>query len=191
MPEVVDDWYESNHANSNSGYNANTYCAECHAPFQADPDATHSDNDPVPTEEWQGVTCGACHPPHNLRLEWGTPMGNYDIETQDWIPVYEEDADALCEYCHTGSRHEKEFQGYGKSMHKKDVKCMDCHLAEVPDETPRGGHLSHTFDVYPEFSCGLENEDCHPNHKLDWAEKQIEKGMHEKGSYGQIKDKDE
>jgi hypothetical protein len=193
MPAMVDQWEESNHANSNHGYNANTYCAECHSPFQADPAATHSENEPVPIEEWQGVTCGACHPPHDLRVEWGTPIGNYDIEAEDWIPRYEEDANALCEYCHTGSRHEKEFQGYGSIMDKKDVTCVDCHMAKAPTDPAYGDYTnrhSHTFEVDPEFSCGLDNEDCHDNHNLNWAEKQVQKGIHEKGSYGQDKDKE-
>jgi hypothetical protein len=187
MPEVVDDWYESQHYMSYAPFLANTYCASCHSPFQADPAADDENNDPVSRDDWQGVTCGACHPSHDDRVAWGTPIGNYDIETGEHFPVY--DANELCDYCHKGDRHEKEFQGYGTIMDKKDVECIDCHLPQVPDGTPRGGHLSHTFEVYPEFSCGLDNDDCHPNHSLDWAEKQIQKGIHEKGSYGQVKEK--
>jgi formate-dependent nitrite reductase cytochrome c552 subunit len=190
MKEVVDEWKTSNHANSFHGYNGNTYCASCHSPFQADPGATHSDNDPVPIEEWEGVTCGACHPPHDLRVEWGTPIGNYDVDAGEWVPVYEEDADDLCEFCHTGSRHEKEFQGFGTVMHKK-INCIDCHMPDVSSTTRPEKHRTHEFPIPDadnvEETCGLDNDDCHPNHKEDWAVKQIEKGIHEKGSYGQLK----
>jgi formate-dependent nitrite reductase cytochrome c552 subunit len=78
-------------------------------------------------------------------------------------------------------------------MHKKGVLCMDCHMPHVPDDgtpaTPDGLHVSHTFKVYAEYSCGLDRVGCHPNHDEDWAQKQIDKGIHDKGSYGQIKEK--
>jgi hypothetical protein len=183
--DIVDEWKASAHGNSfTAGRNDNTYCASCHSPFQADPDATYGDNDPIPLEEWEGVTCGACHPSHHDRVEWGTPIGNYDVETGEHFPVYE--ADELCEYCHSGSRHEKEFQGFGTIMHKK-VECIDCHMAKVPSREGDDDHRTHDFHVDASYSCGLNDPDCHPNHKEDWAEKQIEKGIHEKGSYGQLK----
>ena len=37
MQFVVDNWFNSNHAESFNGFNGNTYCAECHTPIQADP----------------------------------------------------------------------------------------------------------------------------------------------------------
>jgi hypothetical protein len=187
--DIANEWKASAHGNSYLPFLGNTYCASCHSPFQADPDATHGDNDPIPLDEWEGVTCGACHPPHDLRVEWGTPIGNYDVAAGEWVPVYEEDANDLCEFCHSGSRHEKEFQGYGTIMDKKDVQCIDCHMPVVPGKESDKEHRSHDFEVYPEYSCGLDNDDCHDNHKEGWAEKQIEKGIHEKGSYGQEKEK--
>ncbi len=184
MPFVVGEtdpatgWYLSEHANSYSDNNGNTYCAKCHSPFQADPDATHGSNDPVPSEYWEAVTCSSCHPPHDLRVAWGTPIGNYDIQEGDWFPVY--DANALCTYCHTGARHEKDFQGYGDVMyHKKGVRCIDCHMAEVPNDLdpPDRYTRTHDFKVATNvpYSCGTVEGGCHANHKEEWAIKQIHK----------------
>jgi formate-dependent nitrite reductase cytochrome c552 subunit len=192
MDVVAVEWSESAHANSyhtGDHGNDNTYCARCHSPFQADPAATYTDNDPVAAEDWEGVTCSSCHGPHTST---GRVTGNYDIVTGQYIDRHG-DFDALCEYCHTGSRHGIEYQGFGKIMHKKtDLGCVDCHMPEddtyVRDGEEKDIH-SHSFQPNA-ASCGLDDPDCHPNHTDDWAEKQIEKGIHDKGSYGQIKDKD-
>jgi formate-dependent nitrite reductase cytochrome c552 subunit len=173
MPFTVDTYYESSHANSYLPFLGNTYCAECHSPFQADPDATHSENAPVLLDNWEAVTCGSCHPPHDLRVEWGTPIGNYDVETAEWTPVYEEEADLLCEYCH-GDTH---FQGFGQSMSEhKDVTCSDCHMPKVPNTNDEGRMTrTHNWKVYENtaYSCGTVGGGCHENHKTEWAEKQI------------------
>ena len=191
MPFTGDTWLMSDHAWSNHGYNSNTYCAKCHSPFEADPAATYPTSQPVPPEEWQGVTCGVCHPPHDLREQWGTPIGNFDIETQEWFPVYEENADDLCTHCHQGTRHgpEPEYQGFSTAMHKKDVSCMDCHLAKVPNPLDPGrmtrSHTFHVTDNLP-YSCGTVEGGCHDNKTTAWALKQINKGkMHGKEPPGQ------
>lgn len=177
MAWVVDTYYDSSHAMSFGSPQANTYCAKCHSPFQADPDASYGNKEPVPQDEWEAVTCGSCHPPHDLRVEWGTPIGNYDIAAADWSPLY--DANELCVSCHTGSRHTgpDEFKGYGDVMfHKKDVGCIDCHMAKVPtDYDPEERRHTHTFDVGANlpYSCGVGPGGCHSNHKEEWAAKQI------------------
>jgi hypothetical protein len=185
MPEVVDDWYESDHANSYAPFLANTYCAQCHSPFQADATADHDQNDPVARKDWQGVTCGVCHPPHDLRVEWGTPIGTYDIESEEWSPVYEENQNDVCLQCHSG-----DSQGYGNIMSKK-IGCVGCHMQEVDNDVTgvEGEHISHSFNIPDAESCGVGEEGCHPNKDIDWAEKQTEKGIHEKEPYGQKKDK--
>ena len=76
----------------------NTYCARCHSPFQADPEATYGTSELVAEADWQAVTCGSCHPPHSLRVAWGTPIGNFDVDASTpenpvWVPVFEEEAD--------------------------------------------------------------------------------------------------
>jgi formate-dependent nitrite reductase cytochrome c552 subunit len=188
--QIADEWKTSSHARSYRSYIANTQCAVCHSPFQGDADATRDTRESVPYDDWEGVTCGACHPSHDDRVEWGTPIGNYDVAAGEHFPVYE--ANELCLYCHDGAKishaeADLDTQGYTQIMHKKGVTCVDCHMPSVPYGVDEEYEL-HSFHT-PEgsTSCGLDNDDCHPNHTEDWAQKQIEKGMHEKGSYGQIK----
>jgi len=177
MPFTVDTYLdvETEHAYSYRSYIGNTYCAKCHSPFQAVPGVTYDTKEPVPLEEWEAVTCGSCHPPHDLRVEWGTPIGNYDIEEEEWTPVYEEDA--LCDYCHGNAHHDLEFQGFGKSMSEhKDVTCTDCHMPKVPNPLEEGRMTrTHNWKVYENtaYSCGTVGGGCHENHKTEWAEKQI------------------
>lgn len=209
MEDVAESWSESTHADSYKFYKAKDRCAKCHAPldYGDQPPSIPGEEPgdppqevPIPIADWQGVTCSACHPPHNLRVEWGTPIGTYDYETETWTPVYEEDIDDLCLFCHDGDKKghaevDEETQGYTQIMHKKGVSCVDCHMGAT--DAGNGEFMSHGFKIPGEDpdvnSCGTGedgNPDCHPNHTDDWAQKQIDKGMHEKGSYGQIKPKD-
>lgn len=179
MAEVVEQWEESQHGNSyDGGSGANTYCASCKSSFLADPNATYSNNEEIPQEEWQDVTCSACHPPHDLRVEWGTPIGTYDVASAEWSPVY--DSNELCVSCHTGSHHAKDYKGFGQSMYdKKGVKCNDCHMAQVPSEAVEEDVIhTHSWEVEANlpYSCGLQDGGCHDNHSTKWAEKQINKG---------------
>ena len=180
MPFVVDKWMQSVHARSYGDVQGNTYCARCHSPFQADPAATHAENEPVPLETWQAITCSVCHPPHDLRVAWGTPIALYDVGTGEYSPLSLDDANVQCEQCHSGARHARKFKAYGDLMfHKKDVRCIDCHMAKIPtgDEAV-GRRASHTFNVVENlpWSCGTHAGGCHSNHKEEWALKQIQKG---------------
>jgi formate-dependent nitrite reductase cytochrome c552 subunit len=62
----------------------------------------------------------------------------------------------------------------------KGVRCVDCHMAQVPVEVASGTRMTRThdwnvLDNLP-FSCGVGGTGCHANHKVDWAVKQILKG---------------
>jgi hypothetical protein len=188
MAEVVATWEESAHASTFHGFNGNTYCSGCHSPLEADAAATSSSNAPVPLETWQSVTCASCHPPHDLRVEWETPLGLYDIAANadpnnypdmGYVPLYRDESNLLCESCHTGLRHTRDFQGFGRSMfEKKAVMCIDCHMAVVPN--PVQGEppfATHTFDVAANlpWSCGTVPDGCHSNKTEAWAAKQIAK----------------
>ncbi|NIN66001.1 MAG: hypothetical protein GTO63_15175, partial [Anaerolineae bacterium] len=61
-----------------------------------------------------------------------------------------------------------------------------CGMCHGPED-----YVLHTWDPMEDVgaSCGLERDECHTNHTLEWAEKQAAKGIHDKGSWGQIKDK--
>jgi len=205
MVWVADGWKASEHACSYESYLGNTYCASCHSPFQADPLVldTHDTSTPVALEDWQHVTCAACHLGHTEAGLVGTRMGNYDVEgigdgnpaapgyflryLDEDSPDYDENAaNDLCMHCHTGWRHAPDFQGFGNAMLQNGVHCIDCHMADVPtdgstleevtDETPF--RHSHDFKVeaHLPWSCGTVPGGCHDNHTEDWARKQIQKG---------------
>ncbi|UCF08614.1 MAG: hypothetical protein JSW28_02685 [Thermoplasmata archaeon] len=184
MPAVVGDWEESEHALSyDDGDGANDYCARCKSPLEFNPDSGYGNNNPIPPEEWQGITCNVCHTP---RIDGHRELGNYipgsgnpeDAETWEDVEamyVFVEHENELCEYCHEGSRHESVFlPGIGRNMYKKGVTCVDCHMPDVTTENFRD-RKSHTWEIYPEESCGINREDCHPNKDGDWAQKQIDK----------------
>ena len=178
---VMETWLESSHGNAfTPGSNDNTYCAKCHSPFEADPAATHSNHDPVDIETAQAITCSACHPEHGDRVEWGTPIGNYDVAAGAHFPVY--DAEELCEYCHSGSRH-----AVYRVPDMEGVECVDCHMPKMPvtyatDAEPPGVDVrmtrNHMFN-FPEdddalaeradFSCGSNGVGCHSEESTDWA----------------------
>jgi hypothetical protein len=63
-----DEWNGSAHAQTNHGYNANTYCAKCMSPYQFDEDATHDESDPITSANWTGINCIVCHDQHTLEL---------------------------------------------------------------------------------------------------------------------------
>lgn len=158
MAIIVGQWESSEHAKSyDDGNGATTYCAECKAPLNWNPDDPYPGVE-VPWEEWQDIMCTSCHG----LLE--------DLHGND-----------LCLYCHTGPRHLVEFQGFGKVMfEKKDVGCMDCHMPEVPNVFEDGTvwwAASHEWTVEDNmpWSCGTGMEGCHPNKTAAWGLKQINK----------------
>jgi hypothetical protein len=182
-PDVRTEWEGSEHANSyDEGQGANTYCAQCKSPGNWDPEATYGNYEVVAEEDWEGITCGDCH---SILHDFENP-------------------NELCESCHEGSRHESVYTpGFGKNMFKKGVECLDCHMPDVPHEVySPGEHASHSWEIIPEYSCGVENDDCHVNKDVEWAEKQIEKDnvhlvgydtdaqQHWQDNQGQTKDKD-
>jgi hypothetical protein len=199
QPFVVATWMQSDHANSAHGFNQTNRCAECHSPRDADP------NDPggaIPLDEWQAVTCYACHLPRALyvAIDEETRQGNFIVGSGDtpnsilpsingeWDLVYHGDEDQLCMYCHTGPRHpgDQEFASFGKVMSEhKGVRCMDCHMPQLPltlsDGTIRMSR-THEFTIDPDdagfvrYSCGTDGAGCHAVHKTEWAVKQIKKG---------------
>ena len=56
-------WIASVHARSQSHEDrVNTACAWCHAPLTEGATQKEDDAKPIPKGNWQGVSCGACHP---------------------------------------------------------------------------------------------------------------------------------
>ncbi|NIN66002.1 MAG: hypothetical protein GTO63_15180, partial [Anaerolineae bacterium] len=91
-------WKTSEHALSldDPGHDDNAYCARCKSPFEWFDGATRDDI--VPEDEWQGITCGVCHPPKALRDELGlSHFALYDAENGEYIEMYDEEADEISE----------------------------------------------------------------------------------------------
>jgi ribosomal protein L40E len=180
MTFVVDKWFESEHATAGDGqgFMQNTFCAHCHSPFQADPAATRDDNDPVPFDEWEAITCRSCHMTRDLRIEFETPIGIYHVEEDAFEPVDEEDANDVCIHCHTNALEPGFFQGYGVIMEKKGVQCIACHMPKVLNDydilTDRFNR-SHTMWVRENAVGSCLAAGCHENKDEKWALKQIDK----------------
>ena len=178
MAFVANKWLQSMHANSYGASQGNTFCAQCHAPFQADANATATNNAPIPPEMWQGVTCPSCHPSHDQMTAWGTPIATYDVATGTHTPVALADANQLCMHCHTGL-HAAKFEGPGLLMVQTGVRCIDCHMAKVPS-----GHrnvpdtAAHDFKVAANLpnSCAMFAGGCHSDGTQAWALQEIRSG---------------
>ncbi|MHB9111878.1 MAG: hypothetical protein ACYC4D_04550 [Thermoleophilia bacterium] len=156
-------------------------CARCHSPLEA---TVMANGGTVAEGQWQGVTCNVCHPPKAARAGFdpATRIGMYNVATGTWSPVYEENMNDLCTTCHTGSRHGTTFKfGYGKDMWDAGVRCVDCHMANMPTQALNGETLdiaSHTWKV--EANGCLS---CHPDKTVKWAEKEIGKGKIHEGNH--------
>jgi hypothetical protein len=72
-------------------------------------------------------------------------------------------------------------------MHKK-IKCIDCHVAKVPNPLDPPGRMTrtHTFKVTENLPTSCINAGCHSNKTVEWALKQIQKEK----IHGKEKEKD-
>jgi hypothetical protein len=168
-------WRASAHAATNYKSTQNTYCAKCHSPLQAKPEAGFKNGvlkntEPVEEGKMEGVTCAACHPSHTSAVVLGRRLGIYQFGMDKTKPeaykvVEHGEEDQLCLNCHV-SRHNEDNAAF-KAMYDVGVKCMDCHLAPY-------GHILgtevekrfHDFKVAKNlpFSCGVDGSmvTCHP-----------------------------
>jgi hypothetical protein len=178
MAFVAAKWSQSAHAHTYGVSEGNTFCAQCHSPLQADAGATATDNQAIPVEQWQGVTCSVCHPPEDKRAQWGTPLGLYDVATRTYTPLALADADLLCLNCHNG-RNAPRFGDAGLRMMQRGVRCIDCHLARIASGDGNGGTApAHDFKVVANLpaSCGLVPGGCHAGGTQEWALEKIGSG---------------
>jgi hypothetical protein len=142
---IWDKWQKSAHAHTYDLHKGpNTYCAQCHAPRNWDPQAVidpppncvsckfefedepriAAGNPLVPPEEWRDIRCDNCHEMNeglaDPELAW------WDQAAGQYVPVA--DASAQCAQCHTDTetiRHRREL---GNEAHA-DFQCTDCHDA--------------------------------------------------------------
>jgi len=166
-------WYSAKHSMSNEGETQNTYCARCHSPMQADPNAEFKFGSykQIADGQFEAVTCAVCHPSHNSAVELGRRLGMYKLgmdrtKTEAYDVVHEGNEDVLCLNCHV-TRH-----GEGNPamdlMVVAGVRCIDCHMA-VYDKVP-GTEVDKRFHDWKvgknlPYSCGVEGSvtHCHPN----------------------------
>ena len=140
-----DNWQKSPHAKTyDLGKGPNTYCAQCHAPRNWDPQAVidpppncvsckfafedeprvAAGNPLVPVEEWVDIRCDVCHQVSEgvadpLPLWWDQAAGQY-------VPVAS--ATEQCEKCHTDTETILHQRDMGSEAHK-DFECTECHDA--------------------------------------------------------------
>jgi hypothetical protein len=168
-------WRASKHSQTNYGSTQNTYCAKCHSPLQAKPEATFKKGKFFNTEhiadgQVEGVTCAACHPSHTVAEELGRRLGIYqfgkDKNTAEAYQVVNHgQEDQLCLNCHV-SRHNEDIPAF-KLMYDAGVKCIDCHMAPygyiVGTEIEKRFHDFKVANNLP-YSCGVQGSlvSCHP-----------------------------
>ena len=174
MKPVVDKWKAGPHSRTFGRIQGNTFCARCHAPFEADPGASYMNNSPVKLEDWQSVTCGVCHPPYPRP----SVIARYDVDTGEYVPLDLADADELCVGCHSGERHRVEFGKIGrKCVEKGGARCIDCHMPKVPWSSDPSVPMraSHDFKVEGNlpYSCGVNGTGCHGGRDVQWAIRKI------------------
>jgi nitrate/TMAO reductase-like tetraheme cytochrome c subunit len=170
-------WRASVHAQSNFKSTQNTYCAKCHSPLQADPNAEFliGASTPIADGKVEGVTCAVCHPSHTAAVELGRRLGVYkwgmDKSTAAaYDVVLEGNEDLLCLNCHT-TRHNEGNAAFDL-MYVAGVKCMDCHMAvygEIPGtDVPKRAHDFKVAKNLP-YSCGVEGSviHCHPGFSVE------------------------
>ncbi|HLG14455.1 MAG TPA: multiheme c-type cytochrome [Blastocatellia bacterium] len=190
MPEAVGVWYDdtakvwnfsgegwlaAKHSQSNYKSTQNTYCAKCHSPLQATPQASFKNGifkrtDPIADGQMEGVTCAACHPSHNAAVVLGRRLGIYKYGMNKATPeaydvIHEGEEDQLCLNCHV-ERHNEDNPAF-HLMYEVGVRCVDCHMAVYGQIL--GTHVDkrfHDFKVAKNvpYSCGADGSivQCHP-----------------------------
>ena len=138
MQFVVNKWFESYHAQTDREFNANTYCAQCHSPFQADANATSVSNEPVPLENWENVTCSACHDDPDFeekhKMSFKFPGKTYSKSIHGKLNVSGEKNAASCISCH-GSHDIKNRVQVGSQISPINLPntCEECHSEVVAE----------------------------------------------------------
>lgn len=177
-------WFASKHSRSNYGITQNTFCAKCHSPIEAKPEATFvkgvfHNTEQIPYGKVEGVVCASCHPTSASAKVLGTRVGIYkygmDKTTPDaYKPIFPGHEDELCLNCHV-QRHDTKNPAF-KAMYEAGVKCIDCHMAQYGKTNNGQGTVEKRFHDYKvatnlPFSCGLSGSEsgvaCHTEFSVD------------------------
>ncbi|MFI5174188.1 MAG: multiheme c-type cytochrome [Terriglobia bacterium] len=163
-------WYASRHSQSNHLSTQNTFCAKCHSPMQAKPQATFNNGflentELIPNGVVEGVTCSSCHSPlDSVSEQIGSHVSIYrfgDVaDPASFIPIMEGQADQLCLNCHV-NRHNQDSPVFQK-MYSAGVECIDCHMAPYGTMVASSDAIvikrAHDFKVAKNlpYSCGVQ-----------------------------------
>jgi len=170
-------WRASVHAQSNFKSTQNTYCAKCHSPLQAKPEAEFKlgMSEAIPDGKVEGVTCAVCHPSHTSAVVLGRRLGVYKwgmdkTKPEAYDVVHEGNEDVLCLNCHI-NRHNEGNPAFDL-MYVAGVRCMDCHMAVngeiLGTEVPKRAHDFKVAKNLP-YSCGVQGSvvHCHPEFSVE------------------------
>lgn len=166
-------WFAARHSTSNYGSTQNTFCAKCHSPLQATPQATFNNGAlvntaPIANGAMQAVTCGSCHPPHNAVPRLGIyQFGGDPTKVTSYQLIQPNQEDLLCLNCHV-NRHNETNAAFTR-MYDAGVQCVDCHMAPygliVNSTVAKRFHDFKVADNLP-YSCGVQGSlsgfQCHP-----------------------------
>lgn len=164
-------WLASRHSQSNYGSTQNTFCAKCHSPLQATPQATFNNGAlvntaPVANGAMQAVTCGSCHPPHNAVPRLGIFQFGDPTKVTSYQLIQPNQEDLLCLNCHV-ERHNETNAAFTR-MYNAGVQCVDCHMAVFGLTSSGLAKREHNFKVAENlpYSCGVQGSvsgyECHP-----------------------------
>jgi len=173
-------WYASRHSQSNYGSTQNTFCAKCHSPMQATPQASFDNGAfkntvSIPNGVVEAVTCSSCHSPiDSVSAQVGSHVTIYrfgDVtDPASFIPIMEGQYDLLCLNCHV-TRHNEDSAVFQR-MYNAGVQCIDCHMAAYGTTVTSAGDTmvkrAHDFKVAQNlpYSCGVQGSlpdfSCHP-----------------------------
>jgi hypothetical protein len=172
-------WYASRHSQSNHGSTQNTFCAKCHSPLQAKPQASFNNGfyvntDLIPDGTVEAITCSSCHSPiDSVSAQIGSHVSIYlfgDVTNPaSFIPIMEGQYDRLCLNCHI-QRHNEDNPAF-KRMYDAGVQCVDCHMSVYGVVVASSGATvvkrAHDFKVAQNlpYSCGVQGSvdgyQCH------------------------------
>ena len=180
-------WLTSIHARSQSHEDGvDMACAFCHAPLTEGATREKEKAEPIPKGDWQGVTCGACHPGSVDQGRRKSLVANFLPGTDPTDPdnyTFRDRADGMamnaqCRFCHHES-HDLLVDKKMEMLNAGDLRCIDCHMAAY---ALTDGHLERFHNLQVEenlpHSCsgGLgRTMVCHAETSQEWFSHNLER----------------
>jgi len=180
-------WLASLHARSQSHEDRiDTACAFCHAPLAEGATREKEKAESITKGDWQGVTCGACHPGSVEQGMRKSLVANFLPGTDTTDPdnyTFRDRADgtamnAQCRFCHHES-HDLLVDKKMEMLNAGDLRCIDCHMAAYAETD---GHVERFHNLQVEenlpHSCsgGLgRTMVCHAETSQDWFSHNLER----------------